>query len=349
MDDRVRIIFSLLCFLLQKLCIYEKICYNSIMKNPNKHNSTAFKSMLLGEATGAKASGAVFTLAAILPTLLFLFVNIVAGAFGLLGEDPTQESWYLYASMLSIQVAFVLIVIWYFRWTKIPFKKACEGQKCPKKYYFWAIILQIGLISLTELNGLFVEWLGNFGYQYQEPNLEYHGLFGFVGMLLVVAVLPAILEETIFRGLLLKGLQGFGNVRAIWICGALFALYHQNPAQTIYQFFCGAAFALVALKSGSILPTVVSHFFNNAFVLILNEFFKKMEITVIPMPIYLTMLIICFACLILALYYFIFKHKGWACVQRNEKVDKKTQQKQFLIFAMAGIIICAASWIAMLF
>ncbi len=316
------------------------------MKNANRQNFTV---ALFGEATKAKASGAVFTLAAILPTLLFLLVNIVAGAFGLMSQDPTGESWYLYASMLSIQIAFVLIAVWYFHWTKTSLKGVWQEQKCPKKYYLWAIILQIGLISLTELNALFVEWLENFGYQYQEPNLQYQGWLGFLGMLLVVAVLPAILEELIFRGLLLKGLHAFGNVGAIILCGGLFALYHQNPAQTIYQFCCGAAFALVALKSGSILPTVVSHFFNNALVLILNEIFKKLAITSVPTPIYLAGIIACFACLIASLYYFIFKDKGWACTRQNEKIDKKTEKKHFLIFSIAGIIICAVSWVAMLF
>lgn len=83
-------------------------------------------------------------------------------------------------------------------------------------------------------------------------------------------MLPACLEELFFRGIVFHGMKKFGNVAAVLASAGLFALYHQSPAQTIYQFICGACFALIALRSGSILPTVVSHFVNNALILILE-------------------------------------------------------------------------------
>ena len=42
-----------------------------------------------------------------------------------------------------------------------------------------------------------------------------------------------------------------------------------NPAQTPYQFALGFCYTLLALKSGSVFPTVIAHFLNNLIIVIL--------------------------------------------------------------------------------
>jgi hypothetical protein len=134
------------------------------------------------------------------------------------------------------------------------------------------VLLQIGLFAFSELNTLFLEFLEGFGYTPDEIRLPSINGWGFIGALIAVALLPAVFEEILFRGVLLGGMKQFGEVKAALLCGALFALYHQNPPQTVYQFICGTAFAFIAMRSGSILPTVLSHFLNNAFILCLYAF-----------------------------------------------------------------------------
>ena len=222
---------------------------------------------LLGEPTQASASGIAFSLAAVLPTLLSVIFLIAVGA-----GDYTQEDWYLYVSYLLPQIAFAITAIWFLYYSKTPLKTAVKNQKCKSRYFLLALLLQVGLLFLSELNALFLQFLGNFGYEDAGINLPSMDGLGFVGVVVVIAVVPAVFEEIMFRGILLKGLKSFGKVGSILLCGALFALYHQNPAQTLYQFCCGAAFALITVRSGSILPTVVSHFFNNMLILMLTKF-----------------------------------------------------------------------------
>lgn len=316
------------------------------MRNPEikKQNKNGFFNGLLGEPNAAKASGATFTLVSILPVFLSVIFIIVIGVLGFAGEEVTKNDWYIYAGMLLVQISFVLIAIWYFKWTKKSIKTAFLEQKCHPKYFLWAIILQFGLMSLSELNTLFLKLLGNVGYQDSGLTLPSMEGWGFVGVFLVVAVLPAILEEMIFRGLLLKGLRGFGTTGAVLICGALFALYHQNPAQTIYQFCCGAAFALVAVKSGSILPTVLSHFINNALILVLTN----LGISSFSTPVFVTVVVVCSVCLITSLIYLIFIDRRGACTQRTKKTDKN-ERRDFWIFAAVGVVVCLVSWGTMLF
>ncbi|MBQ7368237.1 MAG: CPBP family intramembrane metalloprotease, partial [Clostridia bacterium] len=245
-----------------------------------------------GEPTPASSAGGAFSIAAVLPVLFSAIFLIAVGQI-----DYTKTEWGLYIAYILPQLAFAVTAIWYARQTKTPLKTAIRAQKCKPKYFLLALLLQIGLLSLSELNALFLELLGNFGYEDKGILLPSMNGFGFFGVLFVVAVLPAVLEELMFRGVVLGGLKSFGELGSAVLCGALFALYHQNPAQTLYQFCCGFAFALVALRAGSILPTVFSHFFNNALILGLT----KAGIGAFPAPVALAVFGVSLLCLVLSL------------------------------------------------
>ena len=156
---------------------------------------------------------------------------------------------------------------------------------------------------------------------------------GFVGVLFTVAVLPAVFEEILFRGVLLDGLKSFGRWGAVLLCGALFSLYHQNPAQTLYQFCCGVAFALVAIRAGSVLPTVVSHFLNNACILLLTKY----GVTEFASPTKWLVFSISAVCLVVALVWLLFG------TQKEERADAQ-EKKRFFVCASVGIAVCALTW-----
>ena len=248
--------------------------------NKKNKNEGLNLSSLFRQSSPAKASGLAFTWSTILPTVLsFLFI-IVAVATGAMKGDYETKDWFLYTNFLLPQISFIIVALLYFVQPKegrTGDTKNCEkgrifGQKCAPKYFLIAVLLQIGLLSLSELNGLFLSFLERFGYEDKGISLPNMDGFGFIGVLFVIAVLPSILEELIFRGVLLNGLKtAFGTIGSVLVCGALFSLYHQNPAQTVYQFCCGMIFALVAIRSGSILPTILSHFLNNLFILVMYK------------------------------------------------------------------------------
>lgn len=302
------------------------------MQNENRRNTK-----LLGEPTQASASGIAFSLAAVLPNVLSLIFLIAIGS-----GDYTKTDWYLYVSYLLPQTAFAITIIWFLYYSKTPLKKAVQSQKCKLRYFILAFILQVGLLFLSELNALFLSFLGNLGYEDAGIRLPSMDGFGFVGVLLVVAVLPAVFEEIMFRGVLLNGLKSFGKVGSVLLCGALFALYHQNPAQTLYQFCCGAAFALIAVRSGSVLPTMLSHFFNNALILVLTKF----GVESFSAPVFLSIMIASPICLIASLVWlFAFDKKKDGEKEQAVAIDK-TEQKRFFVYASVGLAICVLTWLA---
>lgn len=319
-------------------------------QDKRKQNKNSFTESVLGECTPAKASGAAFTLAVLLPSVLSFAFIILLAATGLSNKEGYDSSnWYLYVSYLLAPVSFAVVAAWYLRYTKTTVKTALSTQKCHPKYYIVAVLLQVGLLALSELNVYFLTFLERFGYQDTGIRLPNMDGVGFVGVLIAVAVLPAVFEELIFRGVLLHGLTSFGKVGAVLICGALFAIYHQNPAQTLYQFCCGIAFALVALKSRSILPTVLSHFLNNAFILILTKY----GIETFPTPVFWTIICVSTVCLVGILTYLIFIDKEKADGTKNfttqaEKGLAKKEQKSFFITAAAGLAVCVLTWIFVL-
>lgn len=83
--------------------------------------------------------------------------------------------------------------------------------------------------------------------------------------MLAIAVIPAVCEEIVFRGALLRGLASrLPALLALGIGSAMFALYHLRPVQMLPTFTLGLVLGVLALRTGSVLPSVIAHALNNA-------------------------------------------------------------------------------------
>ena len=82
--------------------------------------------------------------------------------------------------------------------------------------------------------------------------------------LLYLALVPALVEEFISRGLFLQGLKGLGVRRAILISALMFALLHLNFNQFFYALLLGLVLALLVELTGSLYSSMLLHFLINA-------------------------------------------------------------------------------------
>ena len=80
---------------------------------------------------------------------------------------------------------------------------------------------------------------------------------------LAVCLVPAVGEELLFRGLLQGWLRPFGPVVAVAGPALLFALLHGRAPSVAAAAFGGAALGLAALCSGSLVPGMLFHLYNN--------------------------------------------------------------------------------------
>lgn len=83
-------------------------------------------------------------------------------------------------------------------------------------------------------------------------------------LVLSVAVLPALCEELVFRGILLASLRGrLGAPVAVLLSAAAFALIHLHPLVLLPILILGVLLALLTALSRSVVPAVAVHFLNN--------------------------------------------------------------------------------------
>lgn len=89
--------------------------------------------------------------------------------------------------------------------------------------------------------------------------------------LLTSAVMPAIFEEFIDRGLLLGALSNEKNdKKVVLIIGVFFGFLHQNVAQLGPTVFGGVVMAYMAVKCRNIVPGMIVHFMNNAILTLIS-------------------------------------------------------------------------------
>ncbi len=95
----------------------------------------------------------------------------------------------------------------------------------------------------------------------------------YLWLIVMVAIVPAISEELLFRGPLLSGLRnGLPLVVAVVVSGLIFGLFHTSP-QTGFRIlptaWLGILLAWVVVASGSLPLAVLLHFLNNGAIITL--------------------------------------------------------------------------------
>lgn len=88
--------------------------------------------------------------------------------------------------------------------------------------------------------------------------------------LISTAVLPALLEEMVFRGYVLQALRPQGDGIAVVLSSLLFALLHGNLLQIPFAFILGLVMAYLVLQTGNIWLSVILHFITNALSVVLQ-------------------------------------------------------------------------------
>lgn len=84
------------------------------------------------------------------------------------------------------------------------------------------------------------------------------------------ALLPALCEELLFRGIILQSLRRFGDIFALIVTTLLFAMLHRNLVQLPNALITGMVLGFLVLRTGSLRVAVVCHFVNNAIPVLLQ-------------------------------------------------------------------------------
>lgn len=107
--------------------------------------------------------------------------------------------------------------------------------------------------------------------------LSFNGLGSFLYVLLIVAIVPALGEELLFRGVLQKIMVDWiKNYHvAIWVTAILFSALHMQFYGFLPRMLLGALFGYVFYWSGSLWLPILGHFINNGSVVTLSFFYPE--------------------------------------------------------------------------
>jgi len=98
----------------------------------------------------------------------------------------------------------------------------------------------------------------------------------FVTMFLLVAVVPAILEEFVYRGVFFRTYAKQAVIPGAFFSGLLFGVMHGNWNQFVYAFFMGVFFSLTVYATGSLLASMLMHLTVNGLSIILVYAFPEL-------------------------------------------------------------------------
>ena len=104
---------------------------------------------------------------------------------------------------------------------------------------------------------------------------------GFLLALLIAATVPALVEETLFRGLIFRAFERYGALLTIAITSLLFGALHLNPSQAAGTFILGIAFGLSRWQTRSVTPSLIGHALYNAAVIVSERFAPTAEVRVV--------------------------------------------------------------------
>ncbi len=241
--------------------------------------------------------------------------------------------YFLNSAILCIAMIFPLLLIKCA--TKEPVHITAKFKK-PNKFWFLAIFFALGMAMIANYaTGVFDQLLENiFDFKAVQPEIGdnvYENSFEWAFAIVNVAIIPALIEEFAFRGMILGSLRKYGDTPAIIVSALLFAFYHQNFVQIPFAFIVGIALGILFVVTDSIWTCIIAHFLNNAFALLLNDISQTMLFTAI---------IIMLSILIIGIFSFVFLKRMGAFKKLNsQKTNLSNTSKLFRMLFNPTIII----------
>lgn len=187
--------------------------------------------------------------------LAIVVINVIAQFLDLSGLP-------VYMNILLAQALIIVPVIIYIIVTKQNFFEIIRLRKMN----FWSVLLLIPLVYLLEpllvcINAFSMAFSTNMIANTME---DISSSMPYIAGLSLMALLPALVEEITFRGVLLNSFHRDSNPWPAIIFSAIcFGSMHMNLNQITYALVLGVLMGIILEATGSILSTMIVHFIYN--------------------------------------------------------------------------------------
>ncbi len=188
------------------------------------------------------------------------------GLSALFSQDIQETGWF---SVFSYAMTMLTPIIFYhFFITKNEGKKlSFDFSTKPFRVYLLIIPMMFGMMLIADYTTQLIPTTGNLlGPIYKIYEQEFSKLLlNPISLVLMTVILAPILEEILFRGIIMKGMinNKVAPITAIIVSALIFGAVHFNPWQFAGAFLLGLVLGLVYYKTKSLLMPILLHAFNN--------------------------------------------------------------------------------------
>lgn len=295
-------------------------------------------------------AGKVYLFAIICILALNLIFSYIAQAFATEAK-PIEEIYKsnLFNGIFAVCSLLVLLGV-FFAHKKIEnFSYSASRVNQKIKWHTILICVCVGLVALfglQYLTGAFDDFLSLIKFPLDNSSVFSMNNFGeYILGVLLYALIPAIGEELIFRGVIFRGLNSrYSNALSIIFSSALFALFHLSLQQIFYQFLLGMIMAWIVLKTNSLISSMIVHFTSN-FIVVTMEFVRIKTGFSFNLPhawwFYLLAVVLAVATffILYLIEKFYFKKQGNQPPQENTPKEGRTSGYVWLSLAIAGALL----------
>ncbi|NLN45883.1 MAG: CPBP family intramembrane metalloprotease [Clostridiaceae bacterium] len=227
------------------------------------------------------AAGTALLLHALLSILLqFCWYLVPDGFWGL---DKSGLTGYVAAIVLMQGFCILLPSLLSVWWHAVPGWVVTGRRSAGFGTILMALVLGIpAAVMLLSLNNVVVYLMAKTGWKLPVTILPVDyaatGLASVLLLLLVSALLPAILEELMFRGVLQGSmLHAGGRMSAILLTSAAFAVFHCDPLFLVAPFGAGLILGYLRLHTDNLLPCIAAHFALNASIRLIRPILPQLS------------------------------------------------------------------------
>jgi membrane protease YdiL (CAAX protease family) len=217
---------------------------------------------------------------------LMIFSQIGAAIFmvicALFFENLTRTSIYNFI-ISTLPIYFIAFPIFMLIIRKVP--KECVSRKSSLtiSQIIQLIIISFGALFIFNIFGDIINFIISIlkGSPVENPLENLLSKVNIFETLIFAGILAPIMEEIIFRKVLLSRLRRFGDFFSIFLSSLAFAMFHGNLSQFFYAFALGCIFAYVVIKTGTIKYTIMLHITVNMFGAIIIPQITSMQNTIL--------------------------------------------------------------------
>ncbi|MBE6899490.1 MAG: CPBP family intramembrane metalloprotease [Ruminococcaceae bacterium] len=231
-----------------------------------------------GNGIGLASIGYI-ALALLLGTVYSIIIAFIFPASSIHGEIYVTETVEWLFNLFSYIFTLLIPFLIYALCIKIPAKVAFPFRRAKFDLTLGGIFISlgVGVIASYATSGLQIV-LEFFGIGITMPEYEIpETLPAFIIYCLSLTVLPAFIEEIIFRGIVMQSLRRFGDIFALVASSLIFGIFHLNLIQMPYAFILGLCIGYFVMRTGSLWVAVIIHLVNNSVAVVFEVLSPQMS------------------------------------------------------------------------